>query len=300
MLDALNAEAQSLGLEPIFDRTLEDWFHEDLFERPAEKGLSGGGSEWDYPPAALGAGLEVVRLKASNPNRSNTVLRIRLWLQDFRVPTYRILADLKSEFSRLLHRQFFRNPLHYDVNSGDELSEREKEAERRRAGPLDPTFVAAGFELPRDDLLRLTREWISDPAGPSRLMETARHLAWPFLSEKGQAVFADLLKGAERYINIAGMFGNPDDIEKSGLEGLCAITGPDLMKGRRVYQLALAMFDCADQGAEFLPPDLTTAGEALSKTARTLRDSDEWCVAGLAVFAIAASRVKSGGSSSGE
>jgi hypothetical protein len=296
MLDALNTEARSLGLPPIIDRTLEDWFHEDLFERPIEKGLGGGGSEWDYPPAALRAGLEVVRLKASNLNRRNTVLRIRLWLQDFHVPTYRIAADLKSEFGRLVRRHFFRNPFHHDVYSGDDLSEGEKEAERRRAGALDPTFVAARFELPRDDLLRLSWESVSDPAGPSQFLKTISRIASPFLSEKGQAFFGDLLKSTGPYINVSGVFGDPDDIGKSGLEALSVITGPDLTKGRHLYQLALAMFDCMDRVVEFLPPDLTTAGEAFSKTARTLRDSDEWCVAGLAVCTIAASRVKSGGS----
>ena len=296
MLGALNAEAESLGLAPIFDRTLEDWFHEDLFERPVEKGLSGGGSDWDYVPAALRAGLEVVKLKASNPNRRNAVLRIRLWLKDFHVPTYRISADLKSEFARLLHRHFFRNPFHYDVTSGDDLSEREKEAERRRAGPLDPTFVAARIELPRDDLLRLIWESVSDPAGPSHFLKTVSQIASPFLSDKGQAFFEDLLKGAGPNINVAGVFGDPDDIEKSGLEALGLVRGPDLIKSCRLYRFALAMCDCIDRVVEFLPPDLTTTGAAFSKTARTLRDSDEWCVAGLAVFAIAASRARSGGS----
>jgi hypothetical protein len=301
ILSVLNAEARSLGAEPDTERALEDWISEDLFKGPTEKGLSGGGSEWRYSPAALRAAVEVVRLKASTPNRRNTVLRIRLWLLGFDVPINRITEDLESEFSRALHRRFFRNPFRHDASSGADLSEREKEKERRRAGPLDPAFVDAGLELPVDDLLRLLWESVSDPTGPSKFLNVLDQLLSPFLSEKGGAILADFLKGVGPYIDLAGLFGAPDEIGRSGLEALAAINEGDLMKGRRLYQFALSMADCAGRGEEFLPSDLAPQlGEAFSKTARTLRDSDEWCVAALAVFAITASRVRSGGSRSSE
>jgi hypothetical protein len=60
------------------------------------------------------------------------------------------------------------------------------------------------------------------------------------------------------------------------------------MKGRRLYQFMLAMADCAARSGEFLPADVSLqSGEAFSKTARSLRDSDDWCVTGLAVCTIA-------------
>jgi hypothetical protein len=75
------------------------------------------------------------------------------------------------------------------------------------------------------------------------------------------------------------------------LEALATIGEGDLLKGRRFYQFALAMADCGARGGEFLPPDVEPAlSEALSKIARSLRDSDEWCVVGLAVCSIAAHR----------
>ena len=204
---------------------------------------------------------------------------------------------MESEFSRALHRRFFRNPFRYDASSSADLSEREKEKERRRAGPLDPTFVDAGLELPRDDLLGLMWECVSDPTGPSKFLDVLDELLSPLLSEKGRAILADFLKGVERYVDAAGLFGNPDEIEKSGLEALAAVKEADLMKGRRLYQFVLAMADCAARGTEFLPPDIPPAfGEAASKTNRTLRESDEWCVAGLAACAIVASRARSSGS----
>jgi hypothetical protein len=51
------------------------------------------------------------------------------------------------------------------------------------------------------------------------------------------------------------------------------------------------MADCGARGGEFLPPDAEPVlSEALSKIARSLRDSDEWCVVGLAVCSIAVHR----------
>ena len=293
ILAVLNAEARSLGAEPVTERALEDWISEDLFVGPIERGLSGGGSERRYSVAALKAALEVVRLKAQSPKRRNTVLRIRLWLLDFYVATDRIKKDLRLEYRRLLRRHFFRNPFHYDASSGEGLSEREKDRERRRAGPLDPAFADAGWELPTDDLLRLVWELVSDPLKRSHFLILLDRLVSPYLSEKGRAFLADFLKGVEPYIDVAGLFGAADEIEKSGLEAFAAIGEADLMKGRRLYQFALAMFDCAARGGEFLPPDIPPAfGEAITKAARTLRHSDEWCVAGLASLAIAASSRK--------
>jgi hypothetical protein len=80
---------------------------------------------------------------------------------------------------------------------------------------------------------------------------------------------------------------------ESGLEAFAGVNEGHLMKGRRLYQFALAMADCAGRGEEFFPQDLALQlGEVFSKTARSLRDCDEWCVAGLAACSIAVSRAR--------
>jgi hypothetical protein len=295
VLDVLNAEAQSIGAPPVSSRTLEDWISEKLLSGPLPRSLGRHGSAWAHSPSSLKAALEVVRLKASDPKRRNAVLRIRLWLIGFEVPINRIAEDLESEFSRLLHRHFFRNPLRYDA-SGAQIAGLEKERERRRVGPLDPTLVDAGFELPRDDLLKLARESVSDPAGPSKFSVVLDGMLSPFLSENGRATFTELLKGVERYVDPSGLFGARDEIERSGLEALAATSQGDLLKGRRLYEFALAMADCAARGNEFLPAEFGPApGEAFAKIARSLRESDEWSVAGLAVCSIAARRARDAG-----
>ena len=226
------------------------------------------------------------------------MVRIRLWLLDFFVPTIRIAEDLQSEFSRLLYRNFFRNPLRYDAELGEDISDREKDAERRKAGPLDPAFVDAGLELPRDDFLEEPYGRRSPTQGKSnQFLKMLHQLVSPFLSEKGQASLTDFLKGVEQYVDPSGLFGARDEIGKSGLKALTATTEGDRMKGRRLYQFAVAIADSASRGSEFLPSDIPPAfGEAASKTARTLRESDEWCVAGLAVCSIAVHRAASAAS----
>ena len=149
-----------------------------------------------------------------------------------------------------------------------------RKRERRRAGPLDPTFVDAGWELPTDDLLRVIWELISDPAKVSQFLKSLDALVSPCLSEQGQAIFAVFSSGLEPYVDVAGLFGAPDEIGESGLHTLAAINEADLMKGLRLYQFALAMADCAAQGTEFLTPNVAPElGVALSQDSpRTLRE----------------------------
>ncbi len=278
---------------------LRDWIVENLFPGPTERGLGRGlGSERRYSSAALAAALEVVRLKASGTRR-NAVLRLRLWLLDFNVPMDRITEDLRSEFDRLLRRGFFRNPFRYDAHFDEEYSEREIQAELQRAGSIDPDLAAAGLVPPSDDLLNVASELVWGSEGPTQLLASLETHVSPFASEKGREVLSEFLRGLEPYVATAGLFGNPDEIEKSGLEALATIGEGDLLKGRRFYQFVLAMADCGARGGEFLPPEVDPAlSTALSKIARTLNDSDEWCVAGLAVCSIAARRVGGAGNQS--
>jgi hypothetical protein len=108
------------------------------------------------------------------------------------------------------------------------------------------------------------------------------HLVSPFLSESGKSVLETFLKSVEPYVDTAGLFGNPEEIGESGLEAFTGINERHLMKGRRLYQFALAMADCAGRGEEFLPSDLALQlGKAFSKTARSLHESDEMVYRGV-------------------
>jgi hypothetical protein len=92
---------------------------------------------------------------------------------------------------------------------------------------------------------------------------------------------------------VSGLFGHPEWIEKSGLQALDKLDVSDILQARRFYQFALAMADCASASVEFLLTGIQPVSDkTLSKIARTLRESDEWCVAELATCAIAVSRAR--------
>ena len=144
---------------------------------------------------------------------------------------------------------------------------------------------------PSGDLLNVASELVWGSEGPTQLLTLLETWISPLASEQGRGVLSEFLRSLEPYVATTGLFGNPDEIEKSGLEALATIGEGDLLKGRRFYQFILAMADFGARGGEFLPPEVgPTLSKALSKIVRSLRDSDEWCVAGLAVCSIAAHR----------
>jgi hypothetical protein len=175
---------------------------------------------------------------------------------------------------------------------GDEPTSDDIAKEFRRTGPPDQALADAGLVFaPAEDILKLGSEGVWGSDKPSQLLKTLRDLASPYLSEKGQEAFGAFLEGLEPYVRIAGLFGNPDEIERSGLEELARVGPPELQKARRLYQFVIAGSVCADRGAEFLPDVPPVLNTQLSRIARTLAESDEWCIVGLAAAAIAASRV---------
>jgi hypothetical protein len=223
------------------------------------------------------------------------VLRLLLFLRKVDIRIERITNDLKSEFERLVRRHFFRNPWRYDARTGDSPTIEDIAREFRREGPPNQTLTDAGLvHLPAETMLKLGSEWVWGSEEPSELCKLLEELAAQYLSEKSQEALGSYWEQLEPYVVVAGLFGNPDEIERSGLEQLATISLSDVQKGRSLYQFFVSIADCAARGSEFLPPDVSPAlNLALDKIARTLGDSDEWCVAGLAACAIASSRVRS-------
>ena len=158
-----------------------------------------------------------------------------------------------------MRRGFFRNPLRYDAHSNEEYSEREIQAELRRAGSIDPDLAAAGLVPPSGDLLNVASELIWGSEDPTQLLTLLETWISPLAPEKGREVLSDFLSSLEPYVATTGLFGNPDEIEKSGLEALATIGEGDLLRGRRFYQFALAMADCGTRGGEFIPRDVAPA-----------------------------------------
>ena len=164
-----------------------------------------------------------------------------------------------------------------------------------KAGSLDQTFfIDARFVLvPQADALKIAYEWVWGSEKPSQFFKSLKELASQYLSADGQEALSAWVEWFEPHVAVAGIFGDPEEIEGSGLEEVRALTSDDLQQARKLYQFGVAMADCAARGGEFLPPNVFPAlNQALYKIANTLAESDEWYVAGLAACAIAVSRVK--------
>ncbi len=114
---------------------------------------------------------------------------------------------------------------------------RDKDRERRRAGTLDPTFIDAGLELPRDDLLELRVGGSLRSSEIFQFLKVLDQLASPLLTESGKLLFQTFLRSVEPYIDTSGLLGNPDDIETSGLMAFAAVNKAHLIKGRNSTNL---------------------------------------------------------------
>ena len=151
--------------------------------------------------------------------------------------------------------------------------------------------MAAGFALPDQVILNILSELSWGPSGPAKLLahyvaEIQRLAPW-LPADVIRAFLSDI----EPYADLAGLFGNPEEIEKSGMDELLRVDDRDLERGRAFFRLVVSLFDfgrrlCTLAPATF-PPAIATATEAI---VWTLSNSDEWATTVLAVGSIAAYR----------
>lgn len=291
LLELLNAEATALGRSAITERMLEDWISEGLIGGPKARGrLRGANPEWRYSSEAAERGLKLMRLRASGTKRF-AAQRLQLYLAEFDLPASQIEADLLAEFQRLLKRRFFRRPLEYDARTQKRPTKDELEIFGRKLGPIDPRLVAAGLKPTVESLLGAGSELSWGPSGVQNLLGIAEreisNLA-PWLPAKiAQNIFADI----KPYIEIAGLFGSPEEIEKSGLQELAKIQEIDLDNGRKFYRFFVGLFEI---GATILPltpwSDWREGNDALKAILASLKDSDEWSVMIFAMGALGSYR----------
>jgi hypothetical protein len=290
LLSLLNTKARELGIKAISARALEDWVMEGYFEGPEPKGRKRGlNPDWQYTAEAAERGLAVVQLRAKKTRRA-AATRIRLFLLGFDVPLRRIKPDLRSEFHRLLKRHFFRQPWVYEASKNKDPSDPERKKQLRRAGKVDSVLEAAGLKAPDDTILDGGSALVWGIAGAKGLLPTFIGILddVPFLTEEFKHGLVDDVRP---YIEILGLFGNPDEIEGGGLEHLQGCSDDDILSGRFFYRSVFSLFETSVHLSKLWKSEAITAlAAALEKTAITVRDSDEWCTFFLAVGAVAAFR----------
>ena len=288
LLSLLNAEGQRLGMDPISPRALEDWISEDYFEGPDPKGRQRGlNPEWQYTAEAAERGLAVVRLRAAGTKRA-AATRVRLFLRGFDIPLLRIKPDLCSEFARLLKRHVFRRPWDYEADK--DATEAEKERQLRRAGRVDPVLEAAGLKAPDQTILDGGSALVWGIPGVDSLLSTVTKIlsGIPILTDE---IRHGLVGDIQPYIEILGLFGNPDEIERSGLEEIQKCSTEDIQDGHDFYMSALNFAEAAAHLSKLSKSQgAPTMQAALQKVARSIRDGDEWCTMIFAAGTVAAFR----------
>ena len=88
-------------------------------------------------------------------------------------------------------------------------------------------------------------------------------------------MFADV----EPYIQVSGLFGNPDEIEKSGLEELSKVDDTYLRDGRKFYQIFRGLFELGTNIFSLSGRVGWQEGyDACQAAAASLKESDEWAI----------------------
>jgi hypothetical protein len=293
LLPVLNAEATRLGVSPVTERMWEDWVdEEDLIDKPKPKGRKRGKNPmWEYSSGTTERALTVLRLKADGVTRFSA-LRLQLWLHGHEVPLARIKGDLESEFERLLKKHFFRNPWTFDARDPNSDAPEKIKRHKKKLQPVDQTLDAAGLTPSDDSLFALGSKFFW---GPDRKTDPFEVITAELSQKCGvpTSSFEMLLADLKPYIAcVAGLFGNPDEIEKSGVSELNKLTLEDLNSGRTFYQGLLGLFEV---GSKILSlsksADTVTLRLAFEKAAHSQKHQ-EWSVLCSAVGAIVSFRRK--------
>jgi hypothetical protein len=130
--------------------------------------------------------------------------------------------------------------------------------------------------------------------GPDRKTNSFEVLAGELSQKLGgvpSSIVRPLLADLQPYISCAaGILGNPEEIEKSGLSELDDIEFEDLNSGRIFYQSSVGLFELGSQALSLsTSSDATVLQSAFRKTAFSLRSHD-WSVFCFALGAVTSFR----------
>jgi hypothetical protein len=300
LLPVLNAEASRLGVSPVTERMWEDWIEEDLIEGPRAKGRRRGENPlWEYPAGTTERALAILRLKADGVTRLSA-LRLQLWLHGHELPPTQIKENLESEFKRLLKKHFFRNPWGFDARDPNPVAPDKIRHHKSKLQPVDPTLAAAGLKPSDDSLLALGSKLIWGPDSKTDAYE----MVVEELSQKcgvPTGSFEMLLAELKPYIAcVAGLFGNPEEIEKSGVSELKKLSRDDLNHGRTLYQGLLGLFEVGHKILSLSESaDAAALRLAFEKVAHSLKHQD-WSVLCFALGALVSLRIRRDASHGGK
>lgn len=217
LLVALNQHASERAASPLSKRALQDWIQEGLI--PNANGTGRGrrrGIDWQYDDDALHCGRVLIDLKEFGRLRFDRA-RICLWVKGIRVSTDDARQSLANEFGLLVRRLRRASRVDYDARSASSLSPSEAQSHARRLGTIDPQLRATGFVV-----------------GDELLMKVASELFFGGDERKQKDTSNEWLDWL-RNVGASSLFGDVQEVAKSGSETLKIATNADLELARETF-----------------------------------------------------------------
>jgi hypothetical protein len=238
LLAVLNGDAERMGSPPIDARVLRFWVDRRLIGVRAAKGRGRGfNPTWHFSEAACQYARAILELKSKGIRRV-AALRIHLWVLKDDYPIEGVRNDLRAEFVRFRKRQRRASPFDYDHRDRARLSNADIAGEMKKLFNRFDTLPGIEFLTPR---------MVVDAASELMWGEEGRKniSSIPFKMAKLAGVSTEPLNVDISIENFGGIFGSPDEIERSGEEILRKVGVDDLFVGRLRFQRMKLFFDAS-------------------------------------------------------
>jgi hypothetical protein len=179
----------------------------------------------------------------------------------------------------------------YDARDPNADSPEKRQGHKRRLPAVDSTLETAGLKPSEDSILKLGSKMFWGPDDKTNSFEVLVGEVSQKLGGVPSGFVKPLLTDLQPYISYAaGILGNPEEIEKSGLSELDDIEPEDLNSGRLFYQSLVGLFELGGRVLSLSTSDDADALQsAFKKTARSLKSHD-WSVFCFALGAVASLR----------
>jgi hypothetical protein len=287
LLAVLNEDALSLGIAPITIRQLSDWVDDGLIERAQPKGVRRGiNPDWQFSETSEVRARLVVKSISAGSSRK-TEHRIFVWAHRHDYSFDLIHRAIVLEFGRFLKRQ--RRKLEWQYDHRNRVQPKKRERFLRQIPDLDDELKKAGLDQPPDALLRTMSEayW-----GPGKTEVGLKILSENMAGQFG--ISAEQIAQISSKIALAGLLGNHDEIDASGLAILKNANENDLVQGRANFQSFLSKIDQLNSVEGF--HDDEKLGKILSVIPMVSNSifRPDWMISTIAAMVIAAHKFRKG------
>jgi hypothetical protein len=287
LLAVLNEDALALGIDPFTIRQLSDWIDDKLIDGTKAKAVRRGiNPDWQFSKEAIARARLIVKSFSCGSARK-AQHRIFVWAHGHEYSFDRVRHAIISEFRRFLKRQRRQREWQYDHRN--RADPKKKERYLKQIPELDNELIKTGLEQPPEAMLQMMSEahW-----GIDVTISSLKLLSEEMAGQLG--ISSEELAEKTSKMSIAGLLGNPDEIDLSGLAMLKMADVDDFVEGRRNFQLFFAQINQLNSPEGF--PENEILGKmrgAIQKASNSVRRPD-WLISTLASAIVAAHKLRKG------